>query len=99
MVDPRASVESLCVVRNESGLNACLSLPVDGKPHLFSFPCRVGDPDGEFDDYGGVISVRCWGLRKIGPRTWQVIPSIRTDVVHAYLVLCDVPEPAPFEKK
>lgn len=39
-----------------------------------------------------------WGVRKLGPRTWLLEPSIVLHgQLHAFVVACDVPEPAPWE--
>jgi hypothetical protein len=99
MVDPRK--EPLCVVRGDGagGHSVTLALPV-GRPYplTFSISCRVGDPDGDFDDQGRCLAIRRWGLNRLGPGVWQVVPSVVEPSIglHAYLVLCDVPEPAPF---
>jgi hypothetical protein len=99
MVDPRR--EPLCCVRRDGGgLGATLSLPAAGLPHpiTLGLRCRVGDPDATFDAAGRCLTIREWGLRRLGPGTWQVIPSIVEPSygLHAYVVLCEVPEPAPF---
>jgi hypothetical protein len=75
-----------------------LTLPSDQPyPHMVSFPAVNGPMDGK--RVGDSYVMKHWGLIKIGPRTWQVNPSIQQPgLVHAYLVLCDVPEPAPWEK-
>lgn len=39
-----------------------------------------------------------WGLTKLDARTWAVSPSIHLPgAFHGYVVLCEVPEPAPWE--
>lgn len=96
--DPRR--EPLCSVQREAGrLVAMLALPTTlpdgspGRPYSLTFPVRVGDPVVE--ECGVMMA---WGLRRLGPGTWAVAPSIDAPgVVHAYVVLCEVPEPAPFE--
>lgn len=99
MVDPRR--EPLCCVRRDpGGLGSTMSLPVADRPHPIplSFRCRVGEPDADFDDQGRCLAIRAWGLRRLGPGVWQVVPSLVEPSIglHAYVVLCDVPEPAPF---
>ena len=100
MVDPRP--EPLCVVRCDPGgvLSGTLTVPAQGRPYPipFSFACQVGDPDADFDERGRCLAIRRWGLRRLGPGVWQVIPSLVEPRLglHAYVVLCDVPEPAPF---
>lgn len=40
-----------------------------------------------------------WGVRWIGPRTWVLSDSIHVEgLYHAYVVLCEVPEPPPWER-
>lgn len=100
MVDPRR--EPLCVVRRDPDgqLGGTLAIPVADRPSpvMLGLPCRVGDPDGDFDERGRCLAIRRWGLRRLGPGVWQVVPSVvETSIgLHAYVVLCDVPEPAPF---
>jgi hypothetical protein len=99
MVDPRR--EPLCVVRRDvGGLGGTLSLPASNRPNpiTLGFRCRVGDPGAVFDERGRCLSIREWGLRRLGPGVWQVVPSLVEPSVglHAYVVLCDVPDPAPF---
>ncbi len=99
MADPRH--EPLCVVRRDpNGLSATLSLPAAGRPYpiTMGFAVQVGDPDADFDARGRCLAIRRWGLRRLGPGVWQVVPSLvqETYGLHAYVVLCDVPEPAPF---
>ena len=101
MDDPRR--EPLCNVTpiTEGGVatgmwSVLLALPTDrAYPFTISFPARLGMMDGEMYKAG---AMRHWGLIKIGPGTWKVDPSIhQPNVLHAYLVLCEVPEPAPWE--
>jgi hypothetical protein len=40
-----------------------------------------------------------WGLTKLGPSVWAVSPSIHLPgTFHGYVTLCEVPDPAPWEK-
>jgi hypothetical protein len=40
-----------------------------------------------------------YGLFKLGAGVWRVDPSLFVPrELHAFLVLCDVPEPAPFAR-
>jgi hypothetical protein len=74
-----------------------LALPTDRPyPLTISFPAVNGPMKGKLYKQG---AMEYWGLRKIGPGTWAVDPSVQEDCykVHAYVVLCEVPEPAPWE--
>jgi hypothetical protein len=45
-------------------------------------------------------TMEIFGLRKLGFRTWLVQPSVNIPgQVHAFVVLCDAPEPAPWESQ
>jgi len=67
----------------------------DGKQHLFSFPCRSGDPE-PFGWKPGMTLSR-WGLRRLGPGVWTLSPSVHVHGdLHAYVTVVGVPEPAPF---
>jgi hypothetical protein len=92
MVDPRP--EPLCCVRPDpaGGHSAVLRVTRrDGRTETLGFPVRVGTPVGEG------AAMKSWGLSRLGPGVWAVSPSIhQPGLLHAYVVLCDVPEPAPF---
>lgn len=101
LVDPRR--EPLITVQREEvqkNLVVILSLPHPQRPHpiVLEFPCRVGEPLVSRDANNQVNGIQCWGLRKLGVTVWQVTPSIREESLdlHAYIVMCDVPDPAPF---
>lgn len=100
MTDPRR--EPLCTVRVDPGgaISGTLAFPAEGRPYpiTLGLACRVGEPDADFDEQGRCLAIRRWGLRRLGPGVWQVVPSIVAPEygLHAYVVLCDVPEPAPF---
>lgn len=101
MEDPRR--EPLCFVsKTVSGWSAVLALPTGGQyPYTLGFPVRLGVMDGyqtDPEDISKGYVMKAWGLTKIGPGTWKVEPSIsQAGVLHAYVVLCEVPEPAPWE--
>ena len=97
MSDPRKDT-ILCVVRKGyRGLSGTLRIPFlvkgETKQIPISFDCWVGDK-AIINQEGGNV----WGLIRLGPGVWQVTPSIVSEDygLHAYVVLCDVPEPAPF---
>jgi len=101
MVDPRK--EPLCVVRPDlqGSWSLMLLFPQkDGPPFAIQCPVKGGEPDGEPVKRGDTVigyRMRRWGLRRLGPGVWELSPSIHEKgLVHAYVVLCDVPEPAPW---
>jgi hypothetical protein len=64
---------------------------------------KEGEPRGEIVDIApgikGWAEIDYYGLTKLGPGVWRLDPSLFVpDELHAFLVLCDVPEPAPFVK-
>lgn len=59
---------------------------------LIPFLIREGQP--ELDASG---CVKIFGSRRIGAGTWVVTPSLNIECeLHAFLILCGVPEPAPW---
>lgn len=66
----------------------------DGKRVQLSVPVKQNQPPVEKD--GKLTS---FGLMRIGPCTWAVVPSVNAEgVYHGHVVLRDVPE-APTEPK
>jgi hypothetical protein len=65
---------------------------------LLAIPCQLGDPDADYNSEGQCLTCRTWGLSRLGPGVWQLAPSIVVSYkeLHAYIVMRDVPEPAPF---
>jgi hypothetical protein len=59
------------------------------------FPVKNGQMDLVREGYG--YKIKAYGLTKIGPGTWKVEPRIEQNPIHAHVVLCNVPEPAPWE--
>jgi hypothetical protein len=86
-------MEQVCNVR----------LTADGLQCTLMFPCD----GGELRDKKASIGVRfpvfyqdglkAFGLLRLGPGTWKVDGVVSTDAMHAYVILCGVPEPAPWE--
>lgn len=69
-------------------LDCLLCVSVAGKPN------RIGVPFRASLDGNGTI----WRLRKLGSSVWNVEPSIDHPVVHAFVTICAVPDPAPWEQ-
>ena len=96
MEDPRK--EPLCFASPQGDKwSVLLALPTNGPyPLTVSFTAAPGPYKGEMYKEG---AMEHWGLIKIGPGTWKVDPSVQEDryQLHAYIVLCEVPEPAPWE--
>ena len=69
--------------------------------HIYSIPVHDGEPQGEIVEVAP--GVKAWaemhhyGLSKLGSGVWRVTPSLWVPgELHTFLVLCDVPQPAPF---
>jgi hypothetical protein len=41
----------------------------------------------------------CWGIARLGPGIWAVQPSVLTEGYHGFVVLRNVPDPAPWEPR
>ena len=92
MVDPRNEV--LCRVMAEPGGLVCLlRVPTKKQMMLLSIPVREGGSIGDPTATYGMIA---WGMRRLGPGVWALNPSIRQTGLHAFVILCDVPEPPPW---
>lgn len=72
------------------------------------FAARIGDPVMEKATATASLIIipgppppprmKAWGLTKLGDSVWAVAPSIHLPgAFHGYVVLCDVPNPAPWE--
>lgn len=98
MDDPRPGL--VCrVVRNSGGLSLLLTQRLPDRPNRLSVavPVRVGPPivpGGEQEGAG--YEVTAFGLERIGPGVWALSPSLVIGNLHAWVMLCDVPEPAPW---
>jgi hypothetical protein len=103
ITDPRP--ETLCGFEQE-GADWLLRLRIQVSEHrceLFELPVHDGEPEGEFVDVApGVRSwgaMRYYGLARLGPGVWRLDPSLYVPGgLHAFIVLCDVPDPAPFAR-
>lgn len=61
----------------------------------FPIPLLVGDM--QLDDAG---DLEAFGADRIAPGVWALTPSLNAEgAIHAFIVLYDVPEPAPFERR
>jgi hypothetical protein len=102
MTDPRP--EPLCRVGpdGDGGWSLLLSLPVRtadggvGRAQL-GVPCRPGEPDAVFER-GRCVAISRWGLARLGPGVWRVLPSVVHEGLHAFVVLWGAPDPAPWEE-
>jgi hypothetical protein len=55
-------------------------------------PGVVADPE--------TMTMESFGLEKLGPGVWAIDPAIhRKGGLHAYILLVEVPDPAPFEPR
>lgn len=53
-------------------------------------PAKITDPQ--------TMAMEAWGSERLGPGVWAITPSInQPGTFHAYVILTDVPEPAPWE--
>jgi len=98
LVDP--TTEDLCFVakegdgRNPGGWMLYVRAFIEDELAAFSVPVKSNmyelRPDG---------SMEIFGLRQLGPGTWRVAPSVNIPgQIHAFVILCGVPDPAPWEK-
>jgi len=85
------------VVAEKGGFTCLLSLPTNtGNPFILPFPIRMGIMQGEKEGNGW--RMKAWGVSKLGVGTWRLDPSIhQPGVIHAFVVLCEVPDQAPWE--
>jgi hypothetical protein len=91
--------EPVVIIRRlDNGLlDVLVTLPVPNRPRFpLSFVARVGEPEGEGSPEEG-FTMQWWGLSRLGPSVWLVTPSVVTPELHAFIVIRDVPEPAPFD--
>lgn len=52
-------------------------------------PAEIADPN--------TMAMRAWGSERLGPGVWAITPSLnQAGVLHAYIVITDVPEPPPW---
>lgn len=96
LVDPGA--EDLCfVAKDDNGLIVSVRLFVEGQLVQFSIPARQQSLPGAYEvNQDGSMAV--FGLRKLGPGTWLLQPSVNIPgQIHAFVVLCGVPEPPPWD--
>lgn len=76
------------VINDELALVMCHGI----EPELL--PVRMGEPDMTADE------CTCFGLQRITPRLWTLTPSFNAPgYLHAFIVLYDVPNPAPWERR
>lgn len=97
--DPRT--EPLFVVRpdGKGKLGGTLRVPAETGDRksvnlMIGVPLNLAGPIGV--PGGRTVA---WGFRKLGPGTWVVEPSVVAPEygLHAFIVVCEVPNPAPWE--
>lgn len=88
--------EQVCSVEPaESGLICTLLIPVyTGDTKLSKTSIGIKFPVRTEKELG-----TAFGLIKIGPGTWKVDGLVRHEPIKAYVILCGVPEPAPWEEE
>lgn len=102
--DPRPGHVAKIIKQLDGKLDLNLWLKAVGpdgvpKPNrlAFSVPVCVGPARSAPPTPGVPYNVEAFGLEHIGPGVWVVSPSVWVPgAFHAYVVLRDVPEPAPF---
>jgi|SRR5579871_5940316 len=97
---PEDLQEPICVAHNVDG-SWILTVMIDGEE--YELPVQEGEPEGDLEEIApGVkawVRMKVFGLSKLGPGVWRMDPSLWVaGELHAFLVLRDVPEPAPFAK-
>lgn len=89
-----------CIARVGTEWICTLSFPIFGQISnermLLKMPVKNGDMEGMRK--GDEVSITTFGLIKLGPKTWKIDPIIMVQVIKAYVILTDVPEPAPWEE-
>jgi hypothetical protein len=79
--------------RPDGGLELLMRFPSGEHWTAVSALLREGEPEGEGE------SIRFWGLQQVGATVWIVVPSLHVEgQIHAFVVLANVPDPAPWKK-
>lgn len=89
-------------------LRACQEIVLRLGRFPLHFGAKVGPPEFEPPPTPTVLwtpnpqpappKMKSWGLTKLDAHTWAVTPSVHLPgAFHGYVVLCEVPEPAPWE--
>jgi hypothetical protein len=78
-----------------------LALRIEGE--FYKMPVHDGEPEGEQEDAAPGVkqwgAMKRYGLERLGPGVWKLSPSLwAPGALHAFIVLRDVPEPAPFAR-
>lgn len=105
MVDPRPCTAKVQARSVEAGGGLEVLIGIQAKESgktkriIIPFAVRVGTPVKASPDASDPTML-CWGLRRLGPSVWTVEPSVVTPFgFHAFVTICEVPEPAPFVEK
>ena len=88
--------EDCCRVQEMEGrLVATVRAFIGVESVFFAVPVQHGDPELKPDG----SSVQTFGMEKLGPGTWGLNPSVNIpELIHAFVILCEVPEPAPWKE-
>lgn len=66
-------------------------------PKFPALPIPVEVDGPRLDERGGLA---CFGVEPIAPGVWALTPSLNAQgLIHAFVVLYEVPSPAPWERK
>lgn len=96
MEDPRPAVAFVAPRTPKlDGWDLVLKVLTPEGPRPMTVPIVIGEVRQMEDDQEE------WGLIRLGPGVWKLSPSIISGdkVLHGYVTLVDVPEPAPFLPK
>jgi hypothetical protein len=98
MVDVRPLPMGRIVRQPNGALELLLVVPDGRKRHLIVVPLSGDENATGMDGEGKAVpgQVMSWGIIRLGPGVWKPVPSIHHAVIHAYLTVIDVPEPAPW---
>lgn len=72
-------------------------LAIDLGPQLGQHPIEIETTGARVDDQGRLAA---FGVEPIAPSVWSLTPSLNMPpVVHGFIVLYGVPDPAPWERR
>lgn len=66
-------------------------------PALPLFPLPVGAGQYELNEFGELMA---YGVVRVASDVWAIAPSLNAEgLIHAFIVLYGVPDPAPWERR